>query len=210
MSESEIIRRLISNGLEASSLSSLISEQARIQLKRDEFMAGDGQINNLRNGFRAKVAEQFKSRFESGWNAKELRGFAENMREDARILWPQWSETDYSTERTEALQYVEAVVSQAENAVETSTQSPLDPDELFDGYAGVEDGNERQAVERSRDSEVFDRLLAEATTRMAKISSPDENGMAKGLAAEFNVELSLAEAAVSEAKQTVPPAGGNP
>jgi len=202
INESEVIRKIVAVGLEHSELGTLVDENTRIRLQREEYIANEGHINNLRNGFRAKVAEQFRDKFKSGWNKSELAGFAENMKEDARMLWPEWSEEDYSEERQRAPDYVDAVVREAKKAAETSDREPLKPENVFRKFEGVEEGQARQTAENVRDTDLFDRLVADAIERIeATVTTRSDDAITDALAAQYNIEQSVAESAVREARE---------
>jgi hypothetical protein len=201
LSESEVIRQLIDHGLAESELSDLVGEAELIKYRRKRFRESEGWLTNMRAGFRKRVADQFKNRFEGGWNPDELGQFAKNMKRDARMLWP---DQEHERERQEHIEYVQRVVEAAVEATEVSDVDPLDPDSLFSEHAGVRDGSQRQTVQESRDSDRFESLVEAAANRLDRLrenhgTNPDMDALADSIAREFDVEIEVATEAVSEA-----------
>jgi hypothetical protein len=158
LSQSETLRRLVMQGLEDDDggLLELLDPATRILLERENFKQKEGDLNNLRSGFETKVKRVFEARFKNGMRPEQLRQFSENMREDVKMLWPDWYIESVTSEaeterlrrrRRECLRYVDDVVEAAAEAAEASEWDPLDPEEIFSRYAGVEAGERREAVE---------------------------------------------------------------
>lgn len=157
LSQSETLRRLVMQGLDDDGdLLELIDPATRILLERENFKQKEGDLNNLRSGFETKVKRVFEARFENGMRPEQLRQFSENMRADVRMLWPDWyiesvdeeAETErLRRRRRECLRYVDDVVEAAAEAAEASEWDPLDPEEIFSRYSGVEAGERREALE---------------------------------------------------------------
>jgi hypothetical protein len=164
LNKAETIRRLIDEGLDHSDLSDLVDESTRILAEREDFIETQGQVKNLRTGFEARVKRHFKKRFEQGTTPEQIEQWSENMIRDARILWPEWAEEDYSDRRQEAVQYVEDMCHSTIEAVEESSHDPLDPDRVYDQYRGVEDGQEQAAIETQRE-DIIEALQKEIANR---------------------------------------------
>lgn len=200
LSQSEALRRLIEVGLEhADDLGDLVGEETRILLARQQFKERAAKVNNLRTGFETRVKDNFTRRFKNGYKAEQLSKFAANMREEARILWPEYlietvdDETaeEYRRRRRECIDYVDAVVEAAIEAVETSEHDPLDPESMFENFGGVEEGRDRRSVQRQgADLEAEARLLLEAAQR------PDPDAIATAIAKEHGVARRTAKDAV--------------
>jgi len=212
LSQSEAIRRLLEVGLEETDdLSELVSDETRILLARQSFKETEGKVRNLRTGFETRVKRTFKQRFENGYSPEQLREFGLNLREEARILWPDWflstleesEAAEMRARRRECIEYVDRVVEAAVEAVETSDRDPLDPDAIFNRYEGVEDGRQRQAVE-----DQLDEVEQDARDLARTASSPDPDALATTLAKRHGVGRSVAEEAAVEAVAAVETGGG--
>lgn len=201
MSEAEVWRRIFEAGLSNDpDLEDLLTEERRILLKREEFIDCEGQVRNLRSTFRSKVKDKFTQRFESGLEGTELEEFAENMKRDALLLWPEWSPNDYAEQREEAIDYVEDVCAAAIKAQDESAFDPLDPEGMFDHYGGVEDG--RHAAE------VRDELIEDAATMLRSDLSTvrfarDPEDVVGALTSRCGVTEEIATSAVEAAVERV-------
>lgn len=204
MNEAEVIRELVDAGIENSDLDDLIDEATLAKYRYERYKEREGWLRNMRNGFRAKVADHFKTRFKSGWNPDELEGFAENMKRDAHFWWPG---EEHAEARREAIEYVEDVVDAAVEATQVSAVDPLDPDSLFEQFSGVEEGQERRLREEQRETDTFDDLQDEARRRVRRLAdqggSVDTDALADALAKEGGVDVETAYEAVDDATAEV-------
>jgi hypothetical protein len=153
----------------ADAVRSLLPEHEVVLHRRDEFRDGEAQLRNLRTGFEARVRDHFKNRFESGTTEEQVREWSVNMREDARILWPEPEDPDaedpHAERREQALDYVDALLAQTIDSLGDSDYDPLDPETAFEGYEGVEQGRERERADRV-DPEVREQVLVDARERI--------------------------------------------
>jgi hypothetical protein len=206
LSESEIIRRLVDSGLKHSGLSDLVGEATQIRHKRERYKENQGWINNMRGGFRARIAQEFKQRFKAGWSPEELRKFEENMVQDAYILWPG---REHEQAREDKIRYVEEVAETTILAVETSDMNPLDPETLYDQFTGVEEGEKRETVETTRESETFEQVVEDALERIdATVTTRSDAALCDALSNIHNVEQTVAEEAIEEARERAAYPGG--
>lgn len=210
LSQSETLRRLVMHGLEDDGgLLELIDPATRILLERENFKQKEGDLNNLRSGFETKVKRVFEARFKNGMRPEQLRQFSENMREDVRMLWPEWYIESVNSEaeserlrrrRRECLRYVDDVVEAAAEAAEASEWDPLDPEEIFSRYAGVEAGERREAVESG---EVLDDGLVRDAMQLLRDGVVNHTDKGKQVRVEASrgdvVELLAERVEVSEA-----------
>lgn len=159
LSKSEVIRRLLDSGLENDpELKDLLTESTIVKYREERFMADEGDLRNKRTGFETQVKRHFKRRFENGFRPAQLEEWAENMRQKAEAYWPRDVGEDYSERRKEALRYVDAMVNDAKKASETSEYDPLDPEQVFSRYGGVEKGREVEEAHEQLDDLVDDAL----------------------------------------------------
>lgn len=201
-SESETFRRLLDYALEHADLADLMSEDVRVKLARKRFVEDEATVRDWRAGFETRVKREFKKRWENGYAPEKLETYAENFHREVEILWPEWSAEDYADRRAEAHAYTEAVKEKAIETAETSEFDPLDPDEIFSHYRGVEDARESEQVEQTRDSEAFDRLVSEAVDRIeSSVTSRSDDDLARALSNQFGTDESVTQEAVGVARE---------
>lgn len=196
----------------------LVEPSTMVLLEREEFLKRDANLTNLRTGFETRVKDMFTRRFKNGYQAEQLGEFAANLREEARILWSDRTiaiEADDETEaeemrarRRECIDYVDAVVDNAIEAVEDSDHDPLDPETMFEEFSGVEKGREREQLEDHLDGDLVDdaiHLLAQGVkvagySRTQERRQPlDPERVVERLSERTNVSEQEAQAAVDEA-----------
>jgi len=194
LSQSEAIRRLIDVGLEHcdDDLSALVSTAARIDHIEQRFMDEEGEARNKRTGFETQVKRHFKKRFENGYRPEQLEEWAENMRAKARASWHPSLEGDHEERRQQALEYVDALTQEAVEASDASEYDPLDPETVFSGYTGVEDGESR---------EVFGKVVEDAKRRLRTTNATDTDAVATVLANKHDVTTDVAREAVQKAQE---------
>lgn len=183
-------------------LSALVDVYEQILFERERYVEGEAQVRNLIAGFEKRVRDHFTRRFEGGMRPDELRRFAVNMRADARLLLPdELAEEESSTfdtvteveaRRRECVDYVDALLSAALDAMDESEHAPLDPEAVFDRYGGVERARERQRVEEGETD-----LVADADRLLSKPMPAEE--VVGALAERVGVSREAAEAAVEQA-----------
>jgi len=123
-SRSELVRTLLREAVVEGDLD--IPEHLRVLAER-EAMKDKNRVRDLRGGYSGRVKKQLYSRYYSGdYSASDIEDLAENYRREARVLWPEWSETDYAEEREEALAVVSAQVSKYQALEETGEEVSLD------------------------------------------------------------------------------------
>lgn len=196
----------------------LVEPSTMVLLEREEFLKRDANLTNLRTGFETRVKDMFTRRFKNGYQAEQLGEFAANLREEARILWSDRTiaiEADDEGEaeemrarRRECIDYVDAVVDNAIEAVEDSDHDPLDPETMFEEFSGVEKGREREQLEDHLDGDLVDdaiHLLAQGVkvagySRTQERRQPlDPERVVERLSERTNVSEQEAQAAVDEA-----------
>lgn len=131
-SRSELVRTLLREAVVEGDLD--IPEHLRVLAER-EAMKDANRVRDLRGGYSGRVKKQLHSRYHSGdYSAEDIESLAENYRREARILWPEWSDTDYQEEREEALALIEAQVDKFHSLEDTEDGVELDggtePEEL--------------------------------------------------------------------------------
>lgn len=205
MNQSDVLRKLLWEGLETcDELADLVDPSTAVLLERERFLERAAKVNNLRTGFETRVKDNFTRRFKNGYQPEQLAKFAANMREEARILWSDTAielEAENEEEaqemrarRRECIDYVDAVVDNAIEAVEQSDADPLDPDTMFDSFSLVEQGKDRElAQERGADLEREARRVLEA------VETIDVDAVATALAKEHGIGRSTAKESVQEA-----------
>jgi len=202
LSQSETVRRLIDQGLEANDeLRDLVDDSTMILLRRERFKDREAKLTNLRTGFKPRVKDHFTTRFESGVEPDQMIEFAHNMREDARILWPEdlapndeQQAQQYHARRRECIDWIDQLVENYIDAYDESSIDPLDPEQVFSQYEGVENGRARQRVESSgRD------LTAQAFETLAGASKPDPAAITDMIANREGVGRQVAREAVDDA-----------
>jgi antitoxin component of RelBE/YafQ-DinJ toxin-antitoxin module len=123
-SRSELVRTLLREAVVEGDLD--IPEHLRVLAER-EAMKDANRVRDLRGGYSGRVKKQLHSRYHSGdYSASDIEDLAQNYRREARILWPEWSETDYAEEREEALAVVSAQVSKYQALEEVGAEVSLD------------------------------------------------------------------------------------
>lgn len=140
--------------------------QHRVALyRRERFMNGEGKFKNLRNSFEARVRHHYEKRFADGWTVDGLEGFAENMKRDAHILWPEDDDR-----RDEAIDYVDDVVNAAIAAAE---QADYDPRDAVAFFEDLEYGSQQTPDHQRDEDAVGDQLDdVEYTDRVEQIGYP--------------------------------------
>lgn len=205
LSQAEVIRRLVDRGIEESDeLRDLVDDASLILLRREQFKDRDGQLRNLRTGFQPRVLGHFKKRFKNGTPPEQIIEFAYNMREDARLLWPDDLAPEdpndaeaYRERRRELIDWIDELVDAYIDAYQDSTYDPLDPDEAFAHFGKVEEGRERRELEeKGVDLEARARQLADVA------DTPQTDAIATALAKHEGVgrqtALEAAEAALED------------
>jgi len=177
----------------------LVPEHTQILYQRERFKDGPAQVRNLRTGFEARVKRHFKSRFQGGFKPEQLDEWAVNMKMDAKILFPPTAGDDdedpHAERREECINYVEALVEEAKNAADASSYDPLDPEEAFSNYGGVEEGREREEA-----ADVAVDVVTDVANRLEKLrGKADPDGVVRAVAKKHG----LAEERVREIVEQV-------
>lgn len=190
-SKSELIRHYLSDGVlndDADLPDYLVRGVKRERMKRrnkDEWR---------RVYFPKNVAKKFRSLFEDGvlnsdMNPEATDRVAEMYVEEAELMF------DDDERREAAIEFVEAVADHANKAEDASEFDRLDPTEMFERYAGVEDGRSREG---------FEDVVADARNRLGGSGltqgASDEDALVRSLANEHDVSESVARDAVEAAK----------
>jgi hypothetical protein len=197
MSKSEVLRAVFDAGLDArDDLRDLLPEHAAMRYQRDRFKEGEGWKRNMQTGFEARVKSHFKTRFEDGIREDLVDEWAENMRTEARIVFP-----DDEERRAEAKSYVDDLAAACEEAIRTSTYDPLDPETVFGHYQGVEEGNQHadklpEMIEDATDA-LRPKRLENSGAVVDDGDDPDE--VAMRLSRRYSVPVDVAETAVDRA-----------
>lgn len=195
LSFSEVMRELLADALEERpDLKELVGEGTMIKYQKERFLGDEGYARNQRTGFETQVKRHFKNRFENGVRPEQLEEWAENMRQQAYILWPPQEDDSYHERREEALEYVDAILEESKKATAATSYDPLDPSQVFAGYEGVEDGKAREEAE-----DLEGTLVGEAEKRLRGAVAADPNAIADSLSKKYGVPEELAEEAVQEA-----------
>jgi len=152
-SRSEIVRQALTEWL---SEQSEIPDYLRRELRREQ-LKRKNRMRWQRIYFPKNAAEKFRGAFESGTLDDEINpGAVEEIREiyveDAELLFE-----DDPERREAAVEFVESLADHAESAESASEFDRLDPEEMFERYAGVEDGRSRSDLDDVLD-DALDRL----------------------------------------------------
>lgn len=163
------------------------------QLEREQRKERNAPRYN-RIHFPSKVAYQFRQGFENGDFSIDKLG--DHAVEETREIWVEEAREIFADSelRTAAVEFVNAVADHAKDAASASEFGKLDPEEMFEHYAGVSAGKTRQGVE-------WDRLVGEAESRVAPGRSSED--IARGLSSEYGIGLDLATEAVEEVTEPV-------
>jgi predicted DNA-binding protein len=195
-SKSEVVRRCLSKCIEDEED---LADDLQKRVKRERLK----QKNDLtwqKIHFRSNTADRFRRAFEQGDLAgpagdESIADLAEIQREDARLLFE-------DAERREAnVAYVEAVAEAARDATDASEFSSLEPQEMFQQYAGVIDG---QADEQPAHANL-EVLVEDAQERIEHLqhnpatAGADPDAVADALRKEHGVDESMAQEAVEAA-----------
>jgi len=186
-SRSEIVRQGLTEWL---SEQSEIPDYLRRELRREK-LKRKNRMRWQRIYFPKNVAEKIRGAFESGTLDDEINpGAVEEIREiyveDAELLFE-----DDPERREAAVEFVESLADHAEEAESVSEFDRLDPEAMFDSYAGVEDGRSRSDLDAVVD-DALDRL-----DRGPRSRDPDD--LARALSNAHDVSEELAREAVDRA-----------
>jgi hypothetical protein len=192
LSKSGVVRKIFDKGLEhTEGVEDFVSKSTRVKLREERYMEEEGDLINKRTGFETQVKRHFKKRFENGFRPAQLEDWAENMRAKARSYWPPDFDEDNEERRKEALAYVEALLEHAKQASDASDYDPLEPSEVFDSYAGVEDG---------RAKEDFETVVEDAERRLRNQHIANRDDLKTALSNEHDVTEEVAAEAIDDAE----------
>jgi hypothetical protein len=190
-SKSQVIRDLLGEKVEEDGLE--VPDHLRREMRREKLK----QRNRLRwqrIHFPSNVADRFRRAFEQGDLGGDLNpGAVEELRdihiEDARLLFEEDEERQEAT-----VEFVNALADHAAEASDASEFDRLDPKEMFERYAGVEEGRGREeAADRMED------LVADAESRL-RGGYDDLDALADALTNIHDVPPEMAEEAVRQAE----------
>ena len=173
------------------------------QLEREQLMEQNAPKWD-RIHFPSRVSYQFKQAFENGDLSVSTLG--DHAVEEMREIYCEEARRAYDDEELQqaAVEFVEAVADHAAEAADATEFGKLDPEEMFDHYAGVKKGRTRQGVE-------WERLVDDARDRLDSRSGtgtsydapatrgPDRDAVVRALAKTHGVSEELAEEAVDAA-----------
>lgn len=157
--------------------------------------------------FPSRTAYQFRQAFENG--DLSVPGLGEHAVEEMREIYVEEARAAYDDSELQeaAVEFVHAVADHAADAADASEFDALDPEEMFDHYAGVETGRTREGVEwDSLVEDARDRLDVDHSTggkqagRSRVRAGRDPEDLARALANEHGVSEDLASEAVEEAQ----------
>ena len=182
-SKSEVARQHLS---EALSGETAVPDHLRQELRRER-LKRKNRLTWQRVHFPSNVADRFRRAFEQGDLDGDLNpGAVEDIRdiyvEDAKILFEEEPER-----REAAIEYVEALAEHAEEATDASEFDRLNPEEMFERYAGVEDGRSRGDLRA---------VVEDARDRLGGPQPKDEDSLALALSKQHDVSEDLAREAV--------------
>ena len=205
MSQSEVIRQLLTAGTEHSDLFDLIPEHELVAYRRQEIKQ-ENKLRDWRAGFRTRVKRQFTRRFKNGYRPEELAEFSIGMRDEARILWHDDDDEEHVEKRREAIDYIDQVVDEARRSYEQSTHDPLDPEELFSSFSGVRNGETSEEIEEIALEDEVRRIInriklsqeSGGKDLMPSKIGIDPEGITRRLANEHDLERDLVRQVVDE------------
>jgi hypothetical protein len=194
LSQSEAMRRLINEGLDATDdWSELIPEHVRIGRERERVKEA-ARLTDWREGFEGRCKKALLARWKNGYTADGLEDKAEDYVAEASVLWPD------DEERTrEAIQYVEATVEALKDRAEDTAHDPLDVEADLAAFEGVQEAEASEAVEEL-DEETMEQLVRRAYDRL-KNSPATPEMVVDGLSRAFDVPEEAAERAVEKAQE---------
>lgn len=196
MNKSDVARHLIRTGIENSEhVEDVVPEHDLIAYRRDE-LKRENKLRDWRAGFKTRVKRNFTRRFKNGYTPDELAEFAIGMRDEARILWHDDDDPEHVERRREAIDYIDQVVDEARTSYEQSTHDPLDPEELFSSFSGVEDGVAQGRIEEI-ELERHVRLYLKDMIRQGN-KNPDPQAVATKIANELELEENLVREVVDD------------
>lgn len=196
-SKSELIRHYLIDGVLESYAD--LPEYVRREMRRERLKRRN-RLTWQKVHFPSNVADRFRKAFEQGDLDGDLNpGAVEDLREihveDAELLFE-----DDPERREAAVEFVHALAEHAADATDTSEFDRLDPEEMFQRYAGVEEADARAEAD-------MDALIVAAEERLRK-GATDEDALADALAKQHNVTEDMAREAVTEAVQSAASNGG--
>jgi len=167
-SRADVYRKLVDYALKHAEIAEIISDELRILSNRDEFVESEARLRSLRTGFEKRAKEEIEKRWKAGMEPEQIREYAENYHREVDILFPGWTDVDHSRRRQKLHTYVSHLCDEAVQAQETSTWDPLDPDEVFSHYEGVQEADE-EVVENVQE-------MADDRAREIRQENPDLAG----------------------------------
>lgn len=193
-SKSEMVRHFLSKGVLESETD--LPEYVRREVKRER-LKRKNRLTWQKVHFPSNVADRFRRAFEQGDLDGDLNpGAVEDLREihveDAELLFE-----DDPDRQEAAVEYVEALAEHASQASDASEFDRLDPEEMFERYAGVENGRQREDVD-------LNDVIRDARDRIGRLRDsptatfrPDD--LARSLAKDHGISEDLAFEAVERA-----------
>lgn len=194
MSKSEIHREAVDFFIQHhDDVQEVVSEPKVVKYREERFKENEGWLRNQRTGFETQVQRHFKNRFENGYTPEQLEEWAENMHQRADNLWPREWGDDYTERRGEAHQFVDAQMEAAMEAAEDSEFDPLDPEEVYSNYGGVEDGQSKDNLDRE--------AVIEDINRRMQAGASDPDALVMAVSKEWAISENVARDLFREAKR---------
>jgi hypothetical protein len=166
--------------------SDALPEHVKVRVERNELKERN-EVVWQRIHFPSNVADRFTRAFEQG----DLDGaMGDYAVDDLRRIHVEDAETLFEDDdrQEQAIEYVNAVAEHAKEASDASDFERLDPEEMFERYAGVEDG---------RAKEDFETVVRDAKRRIQGQRTVDENALATALSNEHGVSEDVAREAIN-------------
>lgn len=186
-SESQIYRDLLRAAFEQSDdVEDLLDDADKILQRREQYINREARLNSLRVGFEARIRRHLKNRFEDGIKREQIEVFAEGLREDARILWP-----DNDERREEAIAYVDECSEAMRDAAAVTDYDPLDPSEIFGSYGTVE-----TSIEQEEGRQQAGDIRAEIRLRRKRLESRGQTVSQEDLVTAVSNKCGVSETAV--------------
>lgn len=197
-SRSEVLREAVRDHVQGDDVD--LPDHIEREVRRDALKRRN-KLKWQRIHFPSNVADRFRRAFEQGDLDGDLNpGAVEEIREihveDAEILF----ENDPSR-RESVIEFVDSVADHARQAEDASEFDALDPEEMFESYAGVEDARESEEFEQERTAD-FEAIVEEIRERIeSTVTGRQDSALVDAIVNQYNIPESVAQDAVAEARE---------
>jgi hypothetical protein len=197
-SRSEVLREAVRGYVQGDDVD--LPDHIEREVRRSELKRRN-KLKWQRIHFPSNVADRFRRAFEQGDLDGDLNpGAIEEIREihveDARLLFE-----DDPERRESVIEFVDSVADHARQAEDASEFDALDPEEMFENYAGVEEARDSEEFEESRTAD-FEEVVADVMDRIdATVTGRQDAALVDAIVNQYAIPESVAQDAVAEARE---------